>query len=232
MEANIPLPKKQHIISNANRLCPDTDIPLRPNGSVDVLEVIKSAVCLFNKKTISLGSSRSFKNSNYLVVDSKQNVKVPRESTYDVEMYRILHNWFMQRNDFEITGQWHLEQVGDDRDYHHSYCDLTITKSNDPTPVAILELLATGTIPKIRKHFDQVLKYANQLRSREVWVVHFSREDSVVSDPYWPSSELQEKGLNVVHFWHDKTFQNVQMSMRSLDDVGTLQEIIDEQILP
>ena len=149
MEANIPLPKKQHIISNANRLCPDTDIPLRPNGSVDVLEVIKSAVCLFNKKTISLGSSRSFKNSNYLVVDSKQNVKVPRESTYDVEMYRILHNWFMQRNDFEITGQWHLEQVGDDGDYHHSYCDLTITKSNDPTPVAILELLATGTIPKI-----------------------------------------------------------------------------------
>ena len=226
------MPKKQHIISNANRLCPDTDIPLRPNGSVDVLEVIKSAVCLFNKKTISLGSSRSFKNSNYLVVDSKQNVKVPRESTYDVEMYRILHNWFMQRNDFEITGQWHLEQVGDDGDYHHSYCDLTITKSNDPTPVAILELLATGTIPKIRKHFDQVLKYANQLRSREVWVVHFSREDSVVSDPYWPSSELQEKGLNVVHFWHDKTFQNVQMSVRSLDDGGTFQKIIDEQILP
>ena len=86
------MPKKQHIISNANRLCPDTDIPLRPNGSVDVLEVIKSAVCLFNKKTISLGSSRSFKNSNYLVVDSKQNIKVPRESMYDAEMYRILHN--------------------------------------------------------------------------------------------------------------------------------------------
>ena len=62
--------------------------------------------------------------------------------------------------------------------------------------------------------------------------MHFSREDSVVSDPYWPSSKLQEKGLNVVHFWHDEIFQNVQMSVRSLGGDGTFQEIIDEQILP
>jgi hypothetical protein len=62
--------------------------------------------------------------------------------------------------------------------------------------------------------------------------VHFSREDSVVPDPYWPSNKLQEKGLNVAHFWHDEIFQNVQMSVRSLGDGGIFQEIIDEQILP
>ena len=42
---------------------------------------------------------------------------------------------------------------------------------------------------------------------KKVWVVHFSREDSVLIDPYWPSNELQEKRLNTVYFWHDKDFQ-------------------------
>ncbi|CAG8517749.1 8307_t:CDS:2 [Racocetra fulgida] len=56
-----------------------------------------------------------------------QDVKVPRESVYDAEMYRILHNWLVKVHNFEVTGQCHLEQVCDG-EYDHLYCDLAITK--------------------------------------------------------------------------------------------------------
>ncbi|CAG8622975.1 9202_t:CDS:2 [Funneliformis mosseae] len=38
---------------------PDEDVPLKANGSLDILEVIKSAVHTFDKDTIEIGSSRS-----------------------------------------------------------------------------------------------------------------------------------------------------------------------------
>ncbi|CAG8782380.1 5011_t:CDS:2, partial [Acaulospora morrowiae] len=94
-EANIvdSSSKKQCVVPDISCFCPDVEVPLQANGSVDVLEVVKSTVRTFNPKKIALGSSRSYKSSNHLLVDSKQNVKVPRESTYDAEMYRILANW-------------------------------------------------------------------------------------------------------------------------------------------
>ncbi|RIA90950.1 hypothetical protein C1645_737492 [Glomus cerebriforme] len=147
-------------------------------------------------------------------------------------MYRILVNWLAKLHGLEITGQWHLEQVGDDGSFHYLYCDLTIKKPNNPCPEAILKLVATGSIPKLIKHFDRAIKYADQLRPKEVWIVHFSRKDSVVFDPYWPCEKLQDKGLNVIHFWHDESFENVRMSARFRDGTGQFCEIIDEVILP
>ncbi|CAG8496825.1 7051_t:CDS:2 [Funneliformis mosseae] len=224
--------KKQCVVPEISCFCPSVDVPLQANGSVDILETVKSTICVFDRKIISLGSSRSYKSSNHLLVDSEQNVKVPRESTYDAEMYRILVNWLAIVNGFEITGQWHLEKVCDDGDYHHFYCDLTIKKPDNPHPEAVLELVATGTIPKLIKHFDRVIKYADQLCPKEVWIVHFSSEDSVASDPYWPSKKLQDRGLNVVHFWHDQGFSNIRMSARFRNFTGEFCEIINEQILP
>ena len=208
------------------------DVPLLVNGSVDIFEVVKSTVRSFDSKTIALGSSRSYKRSNHLLVDSKQNVKVPRESTYDAEMYRILANWLAKVHGFEVTSQWHLEQVCDDGEYHHFYCDLTIKEADAPNPIAVIEVLASGSTPKIKKHFEQVFTYADQLHPLEVWIVHFSREDSVVSDPYWPSEKLQDRGLNVIHFWHNESFKDVRMSARFQDATGQFCEIIDEQIIP
>ncbi len=147
-------------------------------------------------------------------------------------MYQILANWLTKVYGFEITDQWHLEQLYDDSDPHHFYCNLTIKKPNNPNPEAILEFLATGSIPKLKKHFEQVITYANQLHPLEVWIVHFSREDSVATKPYWPCDKFQERGLNVVHFWHDEEFRNVRMSARSQDATGKYQDIINLQILP
>ncbi|CAG8806253.1 17888_t:CDS:2, partial [Racocetra fulgida] len=114
-----------------------------------------------------------------------QNVKVPRESTYDAEIYRILHNWLAKVHGFEITGQWHLEEIGDD---------------------AVIEVLATESIPKLEKHFEQVLEYADLLCSKEE-AKHY-------------------------YFWHDREFKNVHMSAKLQDATGKVQTIIDEAILP
>ncbi|CAG8706565.1 26622_t:CDS:2 [Racocetra persica] len=158
-----------------------------------------------------------------IYIGSEQDVKVPRESVYDAEMYRILHNWLAKVHNFEVTGQWHLEQVCDD-EYHHLYCNLAITKNNSSKPVAILELLATASSINLNKHFEQVLKYAEKLFPLEKGIVHFSHEDDVVKNPYWPCEELQKKGLNVVHFWHDEDYTNVRMSSRFLDLSGNLKK--------
>ncbi|CAG8467755.1 9162_t:CDS:2 [Funneliformis caledonium] len=62
---------------------PDEDVPLKANGSL---------------------------NSKHLRIDYEQYKKVPRESDYDAEMSRILHNWLAKVHGFEITSQWHLEE--------------------------------------------------------------------------------------------------------------------------
>lgn len=47
-----------------NELFPSVkNVPLQANGSVDILEVVKSTVCTFNWKTIALGSIRSYNTS-------------------------------------------------------------------------------------------------------------------------------------------------------------------------
>ncbi|CAG8574194.1 8344_t:CDS:1 [Funneliformis mosseae] len=147
-------------------------------------------------------------------------------------MYRLLVNWLRKIHGYEITGQWHLEQVRNYGDYHHFYCDLTIKKPDNPHPVARLELLATASISKLNGHFEQVFKYAERLCPQEVWVIHFSCEDFVVTNPYWPGKRFQDKGLNVAHFWHNRDFSNVKMSARFRNVTGKFHEILDEQILP
>ena len=98
--------------------------------------------------------------------------------------------------------------------------------------MAILELLATATKAKLNEHFEQVLRYAQQLNPLEVWVVHFSRADKVVEKPHWPCEKLQQKGLNVVHFWHNKEFTNVRMSARCIDKFGVVSDVINQRIIP
>src|SRR3954454_8893883 len=160
-----PVTKKRSI---SKVLDISTDIPFRNNGNIDILEILKTAVRDFDQGIIALGSSHSYKSSNHLYVNSEHYIKVPRESTYDAEMYRVLVNWLRKIYGYEITGQWHLEKVCDDGEYHHLYCDLTIKKPDSPHLEALLELLATASISKLNGHFEQVFKYEEQLHPQEI----------------------------------------------------------------
>ena len=121
------------------------------------MEILKTAVRDFDQGIISLGSSRSYKSSNHLYVNSEHYIKVPRESTYDAEMYRVLVNWLRKIHGYEITGQWHLEQVCDDGDYHHLYCDLTIKNPDSPHLEDLLE--------PVMASYMVILSFLDDLRS-------------------------------------------------------------------
>ena len=79
-----PVAKKRSISKVLNV---SADILLHGDGSIDILEILKTAVRDFDQGIISLGSSHSYKSSNHLYVNSEHYIKVPRESTYDAEMY-------------------------------------------------------------------------------------------------------------------------------------------------
>ncbi|CAG8657761.1 19432_t:CDS:2, partial [Racocetra fulgida] len=99
--------KKQCVVPETSWFCPDMNVPLQANGGVNTLEIIKSAVRVFDQKTIALGSTRSYKCSNHL------------------------------------------------------------QKPDNPYPEAVLEVVATGSISTLKKHFDRVIKYADQLCPEE-----------------------------------------------------------------
>ncbi|CAG8650478.1 20555_t:CDS:2, partial [Cetraspora pellucida] len=223
--SSIPVAKKRSI---SKVLDASADIPFQNDGSVDILEILKTAVRDFDQGIIALGSSYSYKSSNHLYINSEHYIKVTRKSTYDAEMYRVLVNWLIKIHGYEITSQWHLEKVCDDEEYHHLYCDLTIKKPNGPHLEALLELLAMTSISKLDGHFEQVFKYEEQLQPQEIWIIHFSHEDFIITNLYWQCEKLQKRVLNVVHFWHNREFKNVRMSARFRNVTGNMQSEIDE----
>ncbi|CAG8490696.1 3058_t:CDS:2, partial [Scutellospora calospora] len=139
-------------------------------------KVLKSAVRTFDQKTVALGSTRFYKCSNHLQVDSECNESVPRESVYDAEILAL----FLLRPDNK--------------------------RADNLYPEVILELQATGSVSTLIEHFNRAIIYADMLQSREIWIVHFSREDSV----------------------HDNDFKNVRISARFWNTTGEFREIIDE----
>lgn len=209
-----------------------TPLPVRSDSSLDVLEIIKVATSRLNANIIHQGSLRAYKNSKHLRVGSKYAVSVPRESVYDAEVYRILVNWLTYEHDIEITSQWHLESIGEDGYYHHSYCDLTLKLPHEERPVAVIELLATASHSTLERHFKQIFSYAKQLQPKEIWIIHFTREDDILSNSYWPKKELMKKGLNIVQYWHDERFENVRMSAKYQSLTGKTKTIKNLQILP
>jgi len=82
--SSAPVAKKRSI---SKVLDVSADIPLRDDSSIDILEILKTTVRDFNQGIIALDSFRSYKSSNHLYVNSEHYIKVPRESTYDAEMY-------------------------------------------------------------------------------------------------------------------------------------------------
>ena len=76
------------------------EVPYNPStGTLDILKALKQVVCVFDKETIK--SCNSFKLAHVLV-NNANNREVPRESVYDVKLYRIMLNWLGR---FTVTGQ-------------------------------------------------------------------------------------------------------------------------------
>ncbi|GBC53842.1 P-loop containing nucleoside triphosphate hydrolase protein [Rhizophagus irregularis DAOM 181602=DAOM 197198] len=114
-------------------------------------------------------------------VDGYLHTKVPRESVYDTELYRILVNWIVNECNFVVTGQHHLiDHVDNDEKGKHYYSDITIM-SEDQT--AVLELLASATKNELNEHFERILNYAEMLSANDIWIVNFTCEDNATKQP-------------------------------------------------
>ncbi|KAF9895533.1 hypothetical protein BX616_009472, partial [Lobosporangium transversale] len=164
---------------------------------------------------------RSYKSSGRTVkVMGDYNASVPRESVYDTELMRVLTNWLNKTKKYEIIGQWHLRERED-----HKYSDIVIKKAGKPT--VVIELLATGNQTSIKDHISKTLTYKRLLPAEEAWVVHFTCEDDYFKHPYWQTDAELDQGVNLVHFWHDRSFDTVRMNARWKDS-GNTQRIDDE----
>jgi hypothetical protein len=199
---------------------PSTPPPIK-GKKLNVLGTLCETLKFFNKNLILLASSCSYKTPKVKITNSFGD-QVPRESVYGTELMRILANWLDQQSGWSVTGQWHLQN----RLNRHKYSDIVLKEGENQS--IVLELVATGDRNFIQSHIDRTPEYMAILSAKEAWIVHFTREDKF--DPLWQSEELLAKGVNVVHFWHDRSFQTVLMSAYWKDDTGKIHKVCSHSV--
>ena len=89
----------QRVIPKLYPSCPLEDIPFDVDDSnfLDIFNVVKLAICAFDKEIISSAVQNSYKIAK-VPVNRTKDKKVPTEG----------------KQGFRITGQWHLTRSGDD----------------------------------------------------------------------------------------------------------------------
>ncbi|CAJ0637889.1 2464_t:CDS:2 [Entrophospora sp. SA101] len=133
---------------------PQSEIPLDRYQKLDILKMLQVVVTFFDMDLICLAPLCCFKKAT-VPVNDKSGRKIPRESTYDQELIRILRNWLVS---YTVTGQWHLTEVSQDGDYVHCYIDIVINGNEENI---VLELVATANQSNLEEHFNHALSYEN-----------------------------------------------------------------------
>ncbi|CAG8719209.1 14047_t:CDS:2, partial [Rhizophagus irregularis] len=218
---------RREVIPLLYKSCPTIPVPRIDEDYLKVLDVLIESIRCFDKTIICNAFKRSFKTA-LVKVGGRQNRMVPRESVYDTELNRILVNWIVNECNFEVTGQWHLiDHADNDEKDKHYYSDITIMT---PCQTVVLELLASANKKELNEHFERVLNYAEMLSADDKWIVNFTCEDDATKNPHWPPNDRKFESVNVVHFYHDRKFENVRMSARYISDSGTFSYITDQVI--
>ena len=220
---------RRQVIPEVFKSVPTVAVPTINNDSLDTLKVLKEAIRCFDKEIISRAFFRSFKIAKNVLVKGQKNYLVPRESIYDTELNRILVNWIVKQNSYEVISQWHMieNHVGE-KDKHY-YSDIIIKKLSQ---TIIIELLATSTKSTLSEQFSRVLKYADNLSASEIWIIHFTCEDNATLKPHYPLNNEEFERLNIVHFLHNEKFDKVQMSAQLKNTFDVITYINNEQIIP
>ncbi|PKC14323.1 hypothetical protein RhiirA5_371546 [Rhizophagus irregularis] len=171
---------RRDVISELYNSRPTVPVPQTHEGSLKIIDTLIEAVRCFDKTIIHNAFKRSFKKA-LVEVDGYLHTKVPRESVYDTELYRILVNWIVNECNFVVTGQHHLiDHVDNDEKGKHYYSDITIM-SEDQT--VVLELLASATKNELNEHFERILNYAEMLSANDIWIVNFTCEYNATKQP-------------------------------------------------
>ena len=111
LEYRIPSPMidlliRQRVIPALYPMVPLTRIPKRyEGGPLDLYAILKMVLKIFDGNLIERAAGSAYKTAT-VKVGGHTKVKVPRESIYDSELFRILSNWLKQER-FKVIGQWH-----------------------------------------------------------------------------------------------------------------------------
>ncbi|PKK69838.1 hypothetical protein RhiirC2_831212 [Rhizophagus irregularis] len=191
---------QREVIPLLYKSCPTVPVP-KIDGGLKVLDALIESTRCFDKTIICNAFNRSFKTA-LVKVDGCQNRMV--------------------------TGQWHLiDHADNDEKDKHYYSNITIMT---PRKTVVLELLASANKEELNEHFERVLNYAEMLSADDKWIVNFTCEDDATNNPHWPPNDRKFESVNVVHFFHDRTFENVRMSARYISNSGTFSYITDQVI--
>jgi len=202
---------RRKIIANLFPNAPKYPPPLDKSGpTLDFLRTLVESLKCFDKELIRLAAFRSYKSSEAAKVDGSPYAQVPRESVYDTELMRVLSNWLQRHHGWTVSGQWHLKNPFG----KHKYTDIVLQK----TETILLELLATGDDAFLNSHIDKTPEYMRLLKAQKAWVIHFTRGDDYI--PVWQSDDMLNKGVNLVHIWHNEEFTRVQMIAKWKDSTG------------
>ncbi|KAG0055760.1 hypothetical protein BGZ83_007485 [Gryganskiella cystojenkinii] len=210
---------RQTVIPKAYPDAPKTTSPKRSDGSLDILEVVKTALHFFDKELIAQACRWSYKSSP-VRVNNNRNQPVPRESVYDSEMTRIFMNWLSSGNAVRVAGQNHVDNL---------YCDIVL-RTTDLRSVA-LGLLATETPQQVQRHIERTVNYKNRIGANEGWVIHFTRQDNYLQNPQWPTDEILNSDINMIHIWHSETFAEVRLSTKCKNRDGQMITLENERII-
>ncbi|POG60091.1 hypothetical protein GLOIN_2v1788329 [Rhizophagus irregularis DAOM 181602=DAOM 197198] len=164
----------------------------------------KTAIQFFDKDIITNTFDRSFKITHDINVDGVD-IEQLKNDNFDLQPLYLLDFWTYKLQLFMETN------TSDE----HSYGDIVIKMT---CQTIILKLLATATKSELNKYFKRVLKYAEELFTNDIWIVHFTCEDGYRTQKsknrsHWPS----DNRINTVHFFHNHLFEYVLMNARYLD---------------
>ena len=150
---------------------------------------------------------------------------------YNQEIMRILTNWLAKQHAYSITGQWHTEDttMKGNAKGKHRILDVVIKKPAEPT--IVLEFLATNEGSDVKAHLDKTPIYKNRVSAEAAWVIHFTREDDYLNYAYWPSDEILNEDVYMMHIWHNADFTEVWMSARWKDMDGSIQKIENQSLI-
>ncbi|KAG0338112.1 hypothetical protein BG004_007354 [Podila humilis] len=193
--------------SYIRQMCPEYSPPKKPNRTLDILEIIRSSLRLFDKEFVDDATYSSFKTAHVPVNGRREN-EVPRESVYDSEITRICKNWLTLYSGYAVTGQYHYQQRA-----------------------IVLELIATETEQQIQSHVTRTVEYKQSLNATESWVIHFTRQDNYLQAAHWPEEADFDQGINAVHIWHDQDFTEVRLSAKWKSEDGKMMTVVDERVI-
>jgi hypothetical protein len=141
------------------RKIPPVVPPLKSDGSLDIILLVKLAIQCFDSKTMSSAPSIAYKQVRNRGI--KRDTPVPCEACYHFELYYILCTWL-----------GHVYKIYPEVNSDKKSCDVMVERFSTSTRYA-LELVASADLTSLNEHVNQACIYHKALAAFQTWIINF-----------------------------------------------------------